>query len=1079
MPKTVEEKYKKYTQIEHVLARPGMYIGELHNAIGNNWVVENSLIVNKQLTWNPGVYKIFDEIITNAADETQRNEAVKNIKVEINDGAISVFNDGAGIPIEIHKEYSIYIPELIFANLLSSSNYDDSEKRTVGGLNGLGAKLTNIYSKEFTIETASGGKKYTQTFKNNLSVIENPEISKSTKEYTKITFTPDYSKFGMSSLYDNDTYKILEKRVYDICAVTNKNVNVYFNGEKLKTKDFSQYIDLYIGNKKDAPRVYEEVSSRWAIGFALSPSETFQQISFVNGIATIDGGSHIDHVLYPIIKNLTEELQSKHKNLNIKPQYIKDHLFVFVKCLIENPTFSSQTKDKNTTRVSDFGSRCNISEETIKKISKLGFVDQLLAMAEAKEKKSLSKTDGKKINRITVEKLDDANKAGTTESDKCTLILTEGDSAKTTAISGLSVVGRDYYGVFPLRGKLLNTRTATFAQISKNEEINNIKKIIGLQTNHKYKSLKELRYGKILIMTDQDTDGFHIKSLLINFIDSGWPELLKNYVFVESLLTPIVKVNKRNSQLQFYNIPDYEEWKKTIGNEKWNIKYYKGLGTSTSTEAKEYFKSMKTVGYIAKNQNDSLAIELAFKKTEADARKQWILNSVQSFKSLDYKQKVISIEDLINQELVLFSIQDNIRSLPNLVDGLKPSQRKVLYATLKKNPTKSSEIKVSQLSGFVSEQTSYHHGETSLMDTIIGMAQNFTGSNNMNLLVPSGQFGTRLMGGKDASSPRYIFTYLSENINKLFHPADFNLLEYLDDDGQSIEPRFYVPKLPLLLINGSQGIGTGFSTTIPCFNPDDLKKELFNLVKDPNYEIQELTPWYNNFKGEIIKIDDNKWLSVGIYIIEENDVIITELPIGVWTEDYKLFLEKLEKDEKIHYFINESTDTEVNFRVKVKNSTMKEWGNSIEKNLKLTSNINAQNMHCFNEKGEIVKMHSPEEILWNFYKIRNNYNIKRKNYLEKILNKECKILQSKVRFIEMIISEKLIVFRKKKDEIIQQLNHYNFYKETNYDYLIEMNISSFTEEKIIELTKKMNDKEKEFNIIQKMTVQDMWTVDLN
>ena len=1078
MPKTVEEKYKKYSQIEHVLARPGMYIGELHNVAGLNWIVEQDSIVSKQLHWNPGIYKIFDEIITNAADESQRNLMVKNIKIDISNDKITVFNDGAGIPIEIHKEYDIYVPELIFGNLLSSSNYDDSEKRTVGGLNGLGAKLTNIYSTEFIVETASGGKKYVQHFKSNLSAIEKPVITKCVKEYTKITFTPDFEKFGMKNLSDNDTYKILEKRVYDICAVTNKDVNVYLNDKKLKTKDFSQYMDLYIGTKKDASRVYEEISSRWAIGFALSQTDTFQQVSFVNGISTVDGGSHIEHVVGPVIKSITEELQSKHKNINIKPHYIRDHLFVFVKCLINNPTFSSQTKDKHTTRVSDFGSRCNVPDELIKKIAKLGFVDQLLAMAEAKDKKSLSKTDGKKVSRIHVPKLDDANKAGTSESEKCTLILTEGDSAKTTAIAGLSIVGRDYFGVFPLRGKLLNTRTASFAQISKNEEINNIKKILGLQNGANYKSLKELRYGKIMIMTDQDTDGFHIKSLLINFIDSEWPDLLKNYIFIESLLTPIVKVTRRQETLQFYNIPDYESWKKTSEN-NWRIKYYKGLGTSTSQEAKEYFKAMRTVGYTAKTNKDRDSIELAFKKTEADSRKDWILSAVKNFKSLDYKQKIVPIENLINQELVLFSIQDNIRSLPSYIDGLKPSQRKILFSCFKKNPTKKTELKVSQLSGYVSEQSDYHHGEQSLMETIINMAQNFVGSNNMNLLHPSGQFGTRLMGGKDASSPRYIFTYLSEYINELFDPVDANLLEYLNDDGKSIEPKFYVPKLPLLLINGSQGIGTGFSTSVPCFNPDDLRKELRNLVQNPDYEIGELTPWYKGFTGKIEKVDDNKWVSIGNYTVNNHQVVITELPIGTWTEDYKQFLEKLEQEGKI-VMSNKSTEDKVHFIVNIKIEVLKEWGNTLEKQLKLTSNISAQNMHVFNEKGEIVKMHSAEEILWNFYTIRTEYNKRRKQYLTKQLKHEKDELNAKVRFLNMIISEELIVFKKKKDVIATELEKLDFYKiDGEYKYLLDMPIYTFTEEKITELTQKLQHKELEYNNICKMTVKDIWLADLS
>ena len=1078
MPKTTEEKYKKFTQIEHVLARPGMYVGDIKTTESEAWVIKDGSAVIEKCTWNPGIYKIFDEIVTNASDESQRNNSVKNIKVENNGTSISVWNDGSGIPIEIHSEHKIYIPELIFANLLSSSNFDDSEQRTTGGTNGLGAKLTAIYSTEFTVETISKGKKYVQTFKNNLSEILKPKITKNSgKEYTKITFTPDFSKFGIKNLTDSDTHKILFKRVYDICAITPKGVSVYYNGDKLFIKDFPDYISIYIGNKKESPRVVEE-SHRWSVGVSLSKSDTFQCVSFVNGISTSDHGSHVDHVINPIVKRITEEIQLKHKSINIKPQYVKDSLFLFVNCLIVNPTFSSQTKDKHTSRMSDFGSRFQVTDDFIKKIMKLGFVESLLAVAEAKDKKNLKKTDGKKTSRVIIPKLDDANKAGTKDSGKCTIILTEGDSAKTTAISGLSVVGRDYYGVFPLRGKLLNTRTASFSQISGNKEINDLKQIIGLQVGKEYSGVSELRYGKILIMTDQDTDGFHIKSLLVNFIGNSWPSLLK-HDFIHSLLTPIVKVSKKQELLQFYNLNDYEDWKKTIDSGKWNIKYYKGLGTSNSTEAKEYFKSMKKFTYKSKSESDLKSLELAFDKTNADYRKEWITKTLKDTKSIDYLKKEVTISDLVNKELVLFSIQDNIRSIPSLVDGLKPSQRKVLFSCFKRNLRK--EIKVAQLAGYVSEQTSYHHGEQSLMDTIINLAQDYPGSNNINLLYPSGQFGTRLMGGKDASSPRYIFTKLSTNINKYFNEDDFELLEYLNDDGASIEPKYYVPTLPLILVNGCTGIGTGFSTHVPCFNPEDLSDRLLKLVDDPDYEIEELTPWYRGFTGTIKNVDENKWVSYGKYSVSDYVVTITELPVGVWTEDYKAFLDKLEMEDTIHNYVNNSTEDSVNFVVKIHRSILQKWkeDSTIEKNLKLMSNINAQNMHMFDEKGEIVKMYCPEEILYNFWIIRTDFHKKRKASLLKKLSHEMKILESRVRFIESIIKDELIVFRRKKADIVSQLKKDSYYNiSNNFDYLVDMPISTFSEEKIHSLKESFNNKHSEHSRIEKMTIKDFWISDL-
>ena len=1081
---SIETKYKKFTQIEHVLARPGMYIGEIATVTSEQWILEpkSEQIISKFVKWNPGIYKIFDEIVTNASDECQRNKSVKNIKINFNteNNSITVFNDGSGIPVEIHKEHQIYVPELIFGNLLSSSNYDDSQKRTTGGLNGLGAKLTNIYSTEFIVETVCSGSKYRQVFRNNMSEINKPEISKTKeKDYTKITFMADFAKFKLTKLDQHDTLDVLKKRVFDISAITPKTVSVFLNDEKIKCKDFAEYTSYYIGSKSEAPRVYyEEPNGRWQVCVALSKKDSFQHVSFVNGLSTIDGGSHVDHVILPIIKKCTEEIQAKHKNITVKQQYVKDSLFVFINSIIENPTFSSQTKDKNTTRVSEFGSKFTLTDEVTKKILKLGFVDSLLAVAEAKEKKSLSKTDGKKVVRLSIPKLDDANKAGTSDSLKCTLILTEGDSAKTTAVSGLSVVGRDYYGVFPLRGKLLNTREASFAQISKNEEILNIKKILGLQTDTK--STKNLRYGKVLVMTDADYDGFHIKALLINFIDAGWPDLLKN-VFIGSIVTPIVKVSKGNERLSFYTHKEYINWKETDqakGN--WNIKYYKGLGTSTAKEAREYFKDLKVLDYINKTQEDSNALVLAFKKTEADQRKEWIQNNTKKFEGLDYNTKEsVPVSHLINKELVLFSISDNIRSIPSLVDGLKPGQRKVLFACFKKNL--KTELKVAQLAGYVSEQTAYHHGEHSLQETIIKMAQNYVGANNMNILEPVGQFGTRILNGSDASSPRYIFTHLSKYSQELFNPLDFPLLEYLDDDGQSIEPKYYVPTLPLILINGAEGIGTGFSTKIPSFNPDDLKFCLEKLVEDPDYEIPELTPWYRGFEGHIEKEDKNKWISYGSYIITENTIKITEIPIGESIENYKQFLEKMEADDRIVTFKNNSTDSKPNFEIKVKKETLQQWeyAGTLEKNLKLTSHINATNMHVFNEKGNLQKMESPEDILLSFYMIRNKYHKLRKTHLEEKINKELLILESKVKFVRAIVSDELKVFRRKKQDITEDIKKMNLYQNPNYDYLLNMPIHTFTEETIDKLEKEYKQKEDEYQVIKMTTVKDLWKQDFD
>jgi DNA topoisomerase II len=524
------------------------------------------------------------------------------------------------------------------------------------------------------------------------------------------------------------------------------------------------------------------------------------------------------------VQNLIEAVKKKDKKgIPLKPFQAKNHLWLFVNCAIVNPTFDSQTKETMTLRASAFGSKPVLGDDFLKKVLKSGLVENVMSYAKFKQDQLLKKTDGSgKRSRISgLTKLDDANNAGTKNAHKCTLILTEGDSAKSLAVSGLSVIGRDNFGVFPLRGKLLNVRDATHSQIMANAEISAIKQILGLQQGKVYTDASTLRYGHLVIMTDQDYDGSHIKGLIINFIDHFWPSLLKIPGFLLEFITPIVKATKgkgpQKQEISFFTIPEYETWKENNNDGKgWILKYYKGLGTSTTEDAKKYFSDLgkHLKPFQASDDGCRALIDMAFNKKKADARKEW-LRGYESGIFMDHKMDEIPIDQFINKELILFSMADNQRSIPSAVDGLKPGQRKVLFACFKRNL--KNEIKVAQLGGYVAEQSAYHHGEASLYLTIVNMAQNFIGSNNLNLLEPLGQFGTRLQGGKDAASPRYIFTNLSPLARAVFHPHDDPLLNYLNDDGHSIEPEWYIPVVPMILINGGEGIGTGWSTAIPNY----------------------------------------------------------------------------------------------------------------------------------------------------------------------------------------------------------------------------------------------------------------------
>ena len=815
------------------------------------WVYNSEIesMEMRAVNFVPGLYKIFDEILVNAADNKQRDKNMDTVKVTIDRGSgeISVFNNGRGIPIEIHEKEQIYIPEMIFGHLLTSSNYDDDQEKVTGGRNGYGAKLCNIFSTSFTLDTADSKtkKRYKQRWTSNMSTMGKASISQQKDDdYTKITFTPDYQKFKMHGI-DDDFEALVKRRVYDL-AGTSKGVKVWLNGERIKINNFKKYMEMYtkaIKRERGAEAandtsdiITDSPDLRWEVGFAVSDG-TFQQVSFVNSIATTSGGTHVNYIADQVSNRLLDVVKKRKNNkvATLKTSQIRNHIFIFVNCLIVNPAFTSQTKEQLTTKFSQFGSKCILSDDFMKKIAKTDVIDNILHFAEQKADQILKKSDGSRRNRIDNPKLTDANKAGTKDGYQCTLVLTEGDSAKGLAIAGRSVVSPDLFGVYPLRGKMLNVRDASVDQISKNAEIQNIKNFLGLKHKQAYTDCKSMRYGHLMIMTDQDHDGSHIKGLLINFLQVHYPSLLKIPGFLVEFITPIVKVYKGDpkhpkASQTFFTMPEYEAFKEEHkGDRKWEHKYYKGLGTSNQLEAQMYFRDLDKhlkEFHVMKDSEVEL-IELAFSKKKADDRKEW-LRQFKPGTYLDHSGSGVSYTDFVNKELILFSMADNIRSIPSVVDGLKPGQRKVLFTCFKRNLKK--DVKVVELAGSISGMTAYQHGDTSLHGTIVGLAQTFVGSNNINCLEPSGNFGSRLQGGSDCASARYIYTRLSPFARKVFNAADEPLLTYNTDDEHTIEPEVYVPVVPLLLINGADGIGTGWSSNIPNYNPEDVVENLKLLM---------------------------------------------------------------------------------------------------------------------------------------------------------------------------------------------------------------------------------------------------------
>lgn len=1437
------EKYQKLTHHEHVLALPDTYIGSVKEDLMHMWLISNGQMIYKEISYVPGLYKIYDEILVNAHDHTVRDSSCKTIKVDINreSGQISVWNDGNGIDVEINKKERIYNPELIFGNLLTSSNYNQVAKKW-GGKNGYGAKLTNIYSKHFYIETvdALNQLKYYQHFFDNMYKKDEPEISHTTnsvKPYTKITFNPDYERFGVDGLSD-DMIGLFKKRVYDIAFCGCRKVKVYLNNELITMNSFQDYIKLYfpeVGTRM----TYCDVNEYWKIGVVYTPNSGFSHISHVNGIWTYSqtGGTHVAHVTDQIVKGLQEYIKKNYKDLNVKPSYLKDNMTIFVNCITNDPDFSSQTKECLTTKVSSFIQKCELEPHFIESIAKLGIVDDAIEFAKLKNLAELKKTDGKKIQHMHhLDKLKDAKWAGTRRSNECRLIITEGDSAASFAIEGLEVIGRERYGVFPIRGKMLNVRDAPTQKILHNTEITKLKQILGLRQNVKYTkhNINKLRYGGILILTDADsvtgdtplllmyngvyeirtidslsdnwlningkeygltnyyvwtdkgwtqiqyvmrhrvskriyrvitssgivdvtedhsllneygekikptechigqkllhnfpnfseeyintishvsmnsilsgdkaysmgincdnritdsiinsskriqkrflqgychnngidmlkpmyfpikdkfstqilyllckgldyevsivynsefgeyclfvtnkhafdsnddnnnkiieivdlgitdayvydletenhhfqagigsmivhnTDGSHIKGLVINFIHYFWPELLQIDNFFQTIATPIIKAtmkSNKSKQHVFYTLSEYNKWANDVNVKLhlWTIKYYKGLGTSKNDEARMAFADFdkKILSYvwersdtlpvnndIVENSSDSetknmmeedeneeiseisyseqndltpkhyssvdinskshAALTLAFTKTFSDKRKLW-LREYDKNVILEPVNQQIPYSEFINKDLIHFSNYDNIRSIPSMCDGLKPSQRKILFTMLDKRYDSSDrEQKVQGLGSEVQKRTSYIHGEQSLFDAIIKMAQNFTGSNNINLLFPDGNFGSRRQGGDDAASPRYIHTYLEPITRYIFRKEDEPIYTYLIEENIVIEPEVLAPIIPMILVNGAQGIGTGYSTNIPSYNPKDIITNLLLLLHDE--ETFHMTPWYRDFQGCINRTENFTYTTHGKYEVEgENKIVLSDLPIGTWTDDYENFLKSLLINYKcdnakqiIDTFDNSSGNNTINFIITLNSCDLRNLikNNTLEKKLKLYSHLSESNMYLYNEKGKITKYDIVDDILREFFIFRRRMYKKRMNYHIHLLENELAILNYKIKFIKAVCAHQIIIERKRKSDIIEQLMNLAFPKLSHdinaiddvnsdagteivtgtikksyktYDYITNLPLFSLTKEKIEELDKQYSEKSDELSMYKRITWRQLWESEL-
>ena len=1003
------KEFQSLTDIEHVLKRPEVYGGQLDKE-EKEFVIDGKL---STIEISPMLYKIVDEAIVNAVDNFTRGNKTTKLHVSMSkDGTISIYNNGKGVPVEIHANGK-WTPEMVFFYLRSGQNFEDGKGREVGGKNGYGIKLAAIFSTSFTLDTVDKARclRYIQTYTNNMRQAGKRSVKKTNKsDYTRITFSVDLEKFGINQIPYN-MFRVIQRRLQDVASL---GIKVKFNDESIDISNFTQYA------AQIKPLATMEIP-KWKCAIGIGEGN----LCFMNNVYNIDEGTHLYMFTEKVYEKLNKKTEFKKKKI---PKY---KLFAELQCIIftsqADPTFNSQMKDRCTLYSSRYSNPLTIPDSFITKLVKnkdfIYLVDKLYKETQNRLDR---RTQGKMTQYINVPKCQDALKAGTIESSHCTLILTEGDSAMRLAQAGLSVVGNKYYGVYPLKGKILNGFTSSNEEWRKNVQIKDIIQILGLRPDTK--DVSRLRYRHVLIMADQDTDGFHIRGLVMAVFGSHYAELMNTKGFIQIMKTPLIKAYRNNTEVaEFFDQETCNAYR--AQHPSLTYKYYKGLGTSTAAEAKVYFKYLRR--YVFDMCGSFHIISQAFGKDQLFRKE---LSRQEPIKG-DGK----TYEEYVKGPFNLYVQDSNKRSIPCVVDGMKPSQRKVLWTCIKKV---HKEIRISSLAGLVTHFTHYHHGEASIEKTAIKMAQNYMGSNNINLLQPKGQFGTRHSNGKDAAAPRYIFTECMPIVNLLFPPEDHPVYDMCNIDGLVGEPVCMVPIIPMLLVNGGMGLGTGWSCDIPSHNIRDVINNTKRYIQEQEFE--DMSVFVKGFKGTIT----DKYY--GKYHID-NNIIVTELPPGVSTQKFKEKIIKMNgkvienhTDEKIHFEINNVDEEKIK---KLLCTPIRNVWYALEDDV-----IPVNQQSIFEKHGQRrVKLYE-----------------KRKRFQLDEWEKEIQILIKKINFIKDVNTNKINLKDSNVEEHMHQLGH---------DVkLLDMSIRKLGEEK------KLNEKIKELDLkisdLSTTSIAQIWTREL-
>jgi DNA topoisomerase-2 len=1123
--------------LSHILLRPDTYVGALKEVPQQTWFVNHDNHMEYcRVSYSPALLKMADEVLVNACDAAASCALVRNIVVSVDrsDGFVEVFNDGIGIQIARHEQSDLWIPEVVFSVLLSSTNYDDTEKRVVGGRNGYGAKLANVFSRKFVVSVDDDGQHYEQIFYDNMSKRDEARVRPMTADErpcVRVRFYPDLPRMDLSEL-PILFQDLLRRRCYDVAAYLvsiGKQCTITFNGSVIEISTFQEYAEMFHAECNacaDLPR---------GIALSVGPhnGRELQQVSIVNGIFTASGGKHVDDIVEGLWRNGANEELSKTVD-DIGFHEFRRSLFLVLSVQLANPEFSSQQKDRVLKYVADLDRpvwNAGIAKQAVRSLTRSGTMARIAdQISRNRRNRAHDQAQSASSGAAFVPKLINAVLAGTERSREAVLILTEGDSAKALVASSLSSEDRKVFGVYPLKGKFVNVHETPRRELMENEEVSNIMKALNLSFELPYDNeehLSTLKYGHVMLMTDQDHDGAHIKGLLINFFHFFWPRLLEGRDFLLELRTPIVKAMHRITAAEecFFSLKQYKNWQDTLTDEEqqqWVVKYYKGLGTSTTDEGRSYFarkdRFMRKFVFDAESRSQ---LDVFF-AGESEERKNAILTASRDRQLADAalldvsigasdahaegESNVIRLSDFISRQLIPYGIHVNVRVIPSVVDGFKPAQRKILF-TLMRHSAEQAETKVAELVGLIIRETKYHHGDSALSDAVIKMAQYFVGSNNLPLLEAIGQFGSRLANGADAAQPRYIATKLHSIVDLLFPRADLPLLEYMQEEGQPVEPRMLAPIVPTVLINPSRGIGMGFSSEIPGFHPLEICDRLLEYLQFrlhalpaeaaslrwndvPALKAAQWVPFFRGFRGRVVPDgrSGNSFITFGrCYRMSTQRLLISELPIGVSTQEVLEYYQSLVDDgvnekpleglDRVDS-VGENGRIAIDLRFHTENVLNAFLTTDWVKTLRLQSTVSFSNVHVFDQQGSIVRCMSVADIFDQYIPFRLDLFSRRKHRrlaeLRDLLDRQKRVLEY---ISDRVVLQQICLCHLDNTDPCQILRDRGFpLINDTYDYLLrDINLTAVRRDDVVQST---NALQLEYDGLLSMSPEKLWMQEL-